>query len=147
MSDSTIHLQFAVDCFNGIWKILDQPQPDHEAINEAILLAHTSTWHWKHAGTEIHQQRGEWIISRVYARFGFGSMALYHAQRCLAITDKNKFDDFDLAYAYEAMWRSLLVSEQPDEARVYFDKAMAAAQLIQKEEDRQWVLKDLAAAP
>ncbi|MFN8310971.1 MAG: hypothetical protein U0T73_13495 [Chitinophagales bacterium] len=142
--DTTVHRKLAVDCFNAVWQILGKENATADEINEAILLAHSSTWHWKFAGNELHQQRGEWIISRVYAHFGFGEMALYHAKRCLELTEKHGFKDFDLGYAYEAMARAYMVLKNADAGKPYYEKAIAAGELIEDAEDKSWFSKDMA---
>ena len=77
--------------------------PDEDA--EMLDAAHASLFHWRYAGTGVHLQRGEWLISHVYSLLAEGDSALRHAERCLAFTAtyQSEMEDFDIAYAYLAM--------------------------------------------
>ena len=57
--EKTEHRKIAVDCFNATWKVLDKENKTAEDQAEAILLAHTSLWHWMQYSEPIHFQRGE----------------------------------------------------------------------------------------
>jgi hypothetical protein len=137
------HKLLAIECFNNIWKILDNPTPTKDEISNAIRLAHTSTWHWAQVGTALHQQRGEWICARVYTQYGMYESALYHADRCMTLAIDNDLKDFDFAYAFEAFARIYALMKNTSLATAYMDKAKAAGALISKPEDRAWFEKDL----
>jgi len=143
MEEIEFHKKNAVACFNHTWKILEKENPTADEICEAIRLAHTSTWHWSKVGNELNQQRGEWICSRVYAHFGFGEMALYHAKRCLDLTEKHGFDDFDKGYAFEAMARAYAILDNKSESEKFLQSAQAVADEIKKKEDRELFMQDL----
>ena len=84
-----------------VWAILGDGTPaDEGARRELVDAAHASQWHWSHAGGELERQRGEWLLSHVYAVIGDASAALRHACDCLAITEAEKYEDFDRAYAF-----------------------------------------------
>lgn len=144
MEETEFHKKFATTCFNDTWKVLGKEKPTPDDICESIRLAHTSTWHWSKVGNELNQQRGEWICSRVYAHFGFGEMALYHAKRCLALTEKYGFDDFDKGYSFEAMARAQAVLGNKKEAETFLKSAQNTISEIKEKEDRDWFEKDLA---
>ncbi|MBS1493131.1 MAG: hypothetical protein JST55_06460 [Bacteroidetes bacterium] len=138
------HRKIGIDAFNGTWKIMEKDNPTEDDICEAIRLAHISTWHWKFAGTELNQQRGEWICSRVHAHFGFGKEALYYAKRCYDLTMKHGFTDFDLGYGYECIARAYMVLKKKKEKEKYLKLAEESAAQIKKKEDRDWFMKDLS---
>lgn len=141
--DKDLHRKIGIDAFNATWKIMQKDSPTDDEICEAIRLAHVSTWHWKFAGTELNQQRGEWICSRVYAHFGFGKEALYHAKRCYDLTMKHGFTDFDLGYGYECMARAYMVLGKKRGKEKFLKLAYESSKQIKKKEDEDWFLKDL----
>ena len=112
-----------------------------------VRLAFASLYHWSFAGTEINIQRGEWMVSHVYSVLNRPEPALHHAKRCLHLTEKNKFDDFDLAYSYEAMARALFCSGNKSEGEKYFKLAEAAGKNIKQKEDRDIFQGDLKTGP
>jgi hypothetical protein len=50
--------------------------------------------------------------------------------------------DFDLAYANEAMAKSLVGIGKPDEVRPYFENALLLAETIQNPEDKSIFMED-----
>lgn len=143
MEENDFHKKFAIECFNDTWRVMNKENPTADDICEAIRLAHTSTWHWSKVGNELNQQRGEWICSRVYAHFGFGEMALYHAKRCFDLTQKHGFQDFDKGYSYEAMARAYKVLGNKDDAEKFLQSAQNTVDEIKEKEDRDLFLKDI----
>lgn len=59
---------------NLIFDTIRASKPSLETMGR--LAAHASIYHWLHAGTEVHHQRGEWLISKVQAVLGNGTEAL-----------------------------------------------------------------------
>ena len=78
----------AADCFNGAWTLLEKNDrtPDEDAL--MAHMAHASTYHWSNVGEAVHQVRGEWQCSRVYAVLGRAEPALHHAKRALEICQR-----------------------------------------------------------
>ncbi|MDX6199554.1 MAG: hypothetical protein QOJ79_2705 [Actinomycetota bacterium] len=137
--------QVAVDLFNAVWRQLERT--DRTADDDAAMvhMAHASVHHWAQVGTEVNLARGEWQVSRVYAAVGRGEPALWHAQRCLDLCARNGFEDWDLAYAHEAMARSYAVLG--DGAACERHVASARDIEIAEEDDRELLEKDLATIP
>ena len=81
----------------------------------------------------------------MYALLGRGEPALHHATGRLAITEANGFDDFDLAYAHEAMARGA----RPPRRWMMTGCRLATARsvTVADDEDRALVEADLAAGP
>ena len=66
--------------------------------------AHASRYHWSKATTDARNQaRGEWQLARVYAVLGRGEPAIYHAGRCLDWCERGEVEDWDVAFANEAL--------------------------------------------
>ena len=97
-------------------------------------------------GTGAHYQRGEWLISHVYAELGAPMAALHHAQRCQALTEKHRdlLEDFDRAYALEVLARANAIAGNREEALRYREQAEKAGEAIADEESRKYFQGDLA---
>lgn len=147
INEAAAHKKFAVDCFNRIWTLLGKKARTSDDNEMLIHLAHTSLYHWLHAGTPLNEQRGEWMLSRVYTVLEDRDKSLHHARRCLALTERHGFKDFDLAYAYEAMSRAYALNRLPVECRKYLDLARKAGEDIAEKDDRDLFLKDLSSEP
>ena len=135
--------------FNQTWRLMEQENRTRDDDDRMIHTAHASRYHWGQAAsaTPAHMARGEWQISRVYCVLGRAEPALHHAQRVLDICLENGIGDWDLAFAYEAMARASAVAADMDAARGYTDKALAAVEDVDEDEDRDLVLSDLETIP
>lgn len=153
MSEPTIinepaaHRKFAVDCFNKIWPLLEKKDRTAEDNEMMIHLAHTSLFHWLQVGAAINEQRGEWMLARVYTILEDKEKAMHHAKRCLALTQKHDFKDFDLAYAYECMARATALNAIPFESNRYHSLAKEAGEKIAETADRDLFMSDLNSQP
>jgi tetratricopeptide (TPR) repeat protein len=139
----------AAQLYNDAWRLLELEQRSREDDDRMIHTAHASRYHWGQVptATPAHLARGEWQISRVYAVLGRAEPALHHARRVLDLCEENGIGDFDLAFGYEALARAHAVAGEADEARAYTDRALAAAEEIADDEDRDLVLADLETIP
>jgi tetratricopeptide (TPR) repeat protein len=133
------HRHFAIQ-FNGeTWGLLNRTERSKEDNDRMVLAAYASLRHWLEAGTGVHQQRGEWLIARVYSVLGVAESALYHATRCLELTERRatEMEDFDRAYAYEAMARANAVAGNRDEALKYIELAEKAGEAIADAQNKE----------
>lgn len=135
---SQAHHHFAVDFHGQTWELLEKK--DRNRADDARMLdyAHASLAHWRTGGGVVRQQRGEWLIARVHAVLGEGDAALKHAQACFQLLEDNKaqMDDFDFAFAYEAIARAYAVSGDAAQAKKYIDMAQKAGDAIKEKDDR-----------
>ena len=109
-----------------------------------ILYAQASLAHWLEAGTALHEQRGEWLLSRVYSVVDLPEMAFHHAERCIKLTHEHAdlMKDFDLAFANECMARALAFKGEKTRALEYCHLAEEAGRKIKTEEDRKVFFDD-----
>ena len=136
--------RIAVGLFNHVWTLMETTDRTAEQTDEMIHAAHASRYHWGNVGERVHQARGEWQVSRVYSVLGRGEPALWHARRCLEICQEHGIDDWDLAFAYEAMARANRVAGDLPGRDRYLAEARAAGAAIKADEDRQLLEADLA---
>jgi DNA-binding transcriptional MerR regulator len=139
--------QQAIDLFNGVWRLMEKEERSVEEDDTMLHMAHASRYHWGQVGTAANLARGEWQVSRVYTVLGRGEPALHHARRVLEICQENGIGDWDLAFAYEALARASAVAGDAEQARAFTEQALAAAEDIAEDEDRELVLTDLESIP
>jgi hypothetical protein len=142
--DAATHRQLGVDLYNSTWALLEKPDRTPAETDELIHRAHASRWHWGRVGEPVNLARGEWLCSRVYALLGRGEPAVWHARRCVEIDEAAGQGDWDIASAYEAMARALVVSGDRAGAAEWKAKATAALDGIAEADDREVIEKDLA---
>ena len=146
VDDSLEHREWGRRANQRVWELLGEGKPAAETIDELVHAVHASQWHWAHGGGALEAQRGEWLLSHVYAVLGDAPAALRHAQRCLEITEAEGYQDFDHAYALEAMARAYAVSGESANASTWHARAVEAGALIADAEDRKIFESDLASA-
>jgi hypothetical protein len=137
MTLEKFHKKFAVETNNGIWPILDKEKPTDDELEEALHMAHTSMFHWSKIGKPINKARAEYMISRVCSAMGRGEAALFHAKKCLKITEETGIGDWDLAFAYEAIARAHGVASDTKNCRKFKETAQKAIDDIKGEEDKK----------
>lgn len=137
----------AVWCFNRAWDLMEKPDRSPADDDEMLSVAFASRFHWSRVGTAQNFARSEWQIARVYTVLGRAPEALRHSERCLEITEQAGLRDFDLAFAYEGMARSLALSGRLEEARAFARRASEAAAEVVEEDDRRILMADLATLP
>ncbi len=138
-----IHHKLAVDCFNSTWGLLDKKDRTPEDDADLIHTAHASRYHWGQIGTPLEFQRGEWQISRVYSVLSHGEAALYHAKICHDICTKNGIDDFDMAFACEAMARAHSVLGNNIKKDIFIEMTKSASEKIADPGNKEYLLGEL----
>jgi hypothetical protein len=137
------HKKFAVDCFNLVWTLMEKRDRTKEEEDKMIHAAHASRFHWGEIGAPANLERGEWLISRMYTVVNRPQSALYHAKRCLEICKENKFGDWDIAFAYEAMARAPAAAGQKAECKKYIELASKAGEQVKEKGDRDYLFSEL----
>ncbi len=137
------HKKQAVDNFNYTWDLIDKKdRTDLDNIN-MIHTAHASRFHWGEIGKPLNFARGEWQISRVYALLNMPESALFHGKQSLEFCTANNIEDFDLAFAYEAIARAYMISSDKTQMQKYIDLATKAAENIEKQANKDYFLSEL----
>lgn len=143
-TESEAQLFFAKQ-FNGkTWELLDKQERSSEEKEILLDFVHASLAHWRAVGTGVHQQRGVWMLARVYLVLGHVTLASQYAQRCLELTEQHKalLSDFDFAFAYECVARANALAGNQAKAQEYIDMAQHAGEAIQDDEDREIFFDD-----
>jgi hypothetical protein len=142
-----IHRQLATDLYNQTWDLIDQDGRGPEETRTMVNSAHASLYHWRRIGEPVNLQRGEWLISRVYALVGSCEAALDHAAECLRLTTDHQMTGFDPAFAHEAVARAVACAGDAETSGKHRRLAEEAGNKIEDREDREYFLKDLASGP
>ena len=142
------HRALGVALYNSSWALLEKTDRTAEEDDELVHQVHASAYHWT-AAPECepkNRARGEWLCSRVYSVLGRAEPALHHARRCLVLCEQHpdNVEDWDVAFAYEALARASRVAGEEDEARRYELRGRELADQIADPEDRDIVLRDYA---
>ena len=141
------HRRMALDLFNFVWSLLEEPNRTLEDDDTMLHAAHASRYHWGEVGQPVNRSRGEWQIARVYAVLGRAEPALYHSHRCLEICEKNDNRDFEIAFAYEAVARAYAADSNRDESRRYYELAKIWGDRIEEDEERELFFRELEGEP
>ena len=130
---------------NQIWGLLASKERTDKENELMIHAAHASHIHWLSAGTALHEQRGLWMLSHVYAELGIGERAVYYAEECTVVAGEYRkvMRDFDHCYASEALARAYAVSDDHVKANQFYSEAYSGGQMIVDEKDREVFLDDL----
>lgn len=141
------HLHFAKSINGEVWGLLDQGDRTKDDNERMLAAAFASHYHWLYAGNQVHRQRGEYMIARVYLALDNITEALSHAKHCLDLTDqfKDQMEDFDFAFAFEMFARTNAANGNNETARKYQYLAQMAGNKIKDDEDRTIFFADFQA--
>lgn len=150
---AVLHRWFGVELNNGVWdtiasEVVGEDSPV-EAREDLLYAAYASAYHWRQAGTVANQARGEHLIARAAVLVGLPARSLEHARRCLELVEGNPADmeDWDLAFALEALARAEAASGRVEAARQTLLKAETAAGAVVDDDDREVVAAELQRGP
>ena len=134
------HRWFGIDLNNSTMDALDAGLVTPESCEPYIHAAHACCYHWMQVGTVANHARGEFAVASVYAAAGIGGAALRHARRCLELlqASPDQMEDWDYAFAYDALARAYAASGEGDAARHAKGQAQVAGDAIADEEDRSY---------
>lgn len=147
--DPNIHHYLGIELNMQVWDLINKNDRDQSDNNRMIAFAMGSLYHWQNSPhfTPVNAQRGEWLISRVFALLNSPERALEHAHKCWKITEEQDLKGFDLAYSYEALARAYALNGDLDNFRKYYGLAKEEGEKLDDEEDRRLFLEDLNSEP
>ena len=136
---STAHRWFAVELNNNLWASLEAGRWSADEAEQNIHAAHASCYHWMQVGTISHHARAECLVANVYAAAGYGESALRHALRCHELIQDSPFafEDWDFAFAYDALARAYTLTGDVGEADEFLRQAQSAGEAIVGDEERE----------
>jgi uncharacterized protein YndB with AHSA1/START domain len=101
------HRTQAIAANNRCWELIDTartPSSDEDLLRCAFAAA----YHWQHAArrTVENEIRARWMLSKAHLLTGQPQRALHYADACMELCVSSAVDDFDLAYAHDALARA-----------------------------------------
>ena len=144
-----MHQFMGVDLNIQTWNLIAKKDRDEKDDIKMIFFAKASLHHWRKSSNyqPVNEQRGQWLISHVFAVLNRGDEALVHAETCMDITMNESLKDFDLAYAYECKARAYAALGKPEKMNKCFVNAKTSGEKIIKDEDRNLFFSDLHSDP
>jgi tetratricopeptide (TPR) repeat protein len=148
-----LHRWFGVQLNNDMWATIEDDtfgdSTPRLAKERLLYAAFASAYHWRNVGNEANFARGEHLISRVAARLGEADLALRHARRCLELVELHPdvMEDWDLAFAHEALARGLAASGDREGARAEYEQASKLVAELSDPADREILEKELRREP
>ena len=144
-----MHQSLAINLNQETWGLLEREDRTDNDDQRMITFAKGSLYHWQRSPNcrPVNHQRGEWLISHVYAVLNRGKEALFHAEICMDITMNESLIDFDLAYAYECKARAYAALDSPQKMNKCYSNAKASGEKIKKNKDKKLFFSDLYSEP
>ena len=90
-----MHQSLAINLNQETWGLLERKDRTGNDDQRMITFAKGSLYHWQRSPNcrPVNHQRGEWLISHVYAVLNRGKEALFHAEICMDITMNESLND------------------------------------------------------
>ena len=139
------HQVLSVHCFNACWTIMEKPDRTPEDVENMLLLAYTSLWHWKQREDcqPIHLSIGYWQVSRAHALAGQGEMARFFGEKCLGVGESSALPAFYIGYAYEALARAETVQHNVHTVKTHLESARERLRDVTDVEEKTMLEADL----
>jgi tetratricopeptide (TPR) repeat protein len=147
--EQKLHHFLGIELNMQTWNLLGMKNRKDKDDARMIAFAKGSLYHWLKSPLfkPINEQRGDWMISHVYAVLGKGEQALAAAEKSLAINNEHGFVDFDLGYTMEGMARAYAACNNKEKANEFYIKAKEIGETIKKDGDKKLFKSDLVAGP
>jgi tetratricopeptide (TPR) repeat protein len=136
-SKQIVHEAFSGGCFNKCWTLIEKTDRSPENVEDMLLLAQASLWHWKQRNdcNPVNLSVAYWQVSRVYALAGHYDQARLFGDKCLKVSKDNNLSPFYIGYAYEAQARAEVLNKDFKAAGSCIEKAeMELAGVTDKDE-------------
>lgn len=139
LADNNKIRERAIAAHEACWRLLEKPERTADQDRAMIRAAHESLSHWQMIGTVIEEQRGNWLVARVYIALGAVEPALEYGRRTMEITVGNHdaIADFDRAFAEELVARAWALAGDFERARAHHAAARRLGENIREEGDRR----------
>ncbi|MCP4580928.1 MAG: hypothetical protein GY839_04880 [candidate division Zixibacteria bacterium] len=138
------HKYFSAQCFNQTWGLIDKTDRTDKENEQMIQLSQASIYHWtqREDCTDNNMSIGYWMASRVYALLGMADNARRYGQLSLDCTQES--ESFTRGYAFEALARAEMVAGNDDKKDEYLAQARKYADSIEKDDEKKYLVDDLA---
>jgi tetratricopeptide (TPR) repeat protein len=130
------HRWFAAEFNNRAWELVEKADRTAEETIEMLHAAHAAAIHWQAVGTPVNLQRAENLLATACLKLGRHEQALEHAERGLALSEKNgdAQTTFDRASALAACAKAKNAAGDGNAALPLIFEALAEADKLNDEE-------------
>ena len=150
-----LHRKFAIEANNEMWSLLEEELPGPASTAQErdhfLYRAYASAYHWMEtpSGNAANLARAEHLIARAAIAAGLADVGLRHAERCLGLCEEHGdlVEDWDLAFAEEAIARAYAGKGDTEAARKHRERASVLGAAIVDDDDREVFLAELARGP
>ena len=145
-SKQIIHEAFSGGCFNKCWTLIEKADRSPEDVEDMLLLAQASLWHWKQRNdcTPVNLSVAYWQLSRVYALAGNYDQALLFGDKCLKVSEDGNLPPLYVGYAYEALARTKVLNKDFTAARRFIEKAEKELEGVTDKDEKEFLETDIA---
>lgn len=145
-SKQIIHEAFAGGCFNKCWTLIEKADRSPEEVEDMLLLAQASLWHWKQRNDckPMNLSVACWQLSRVYALAGHYCQARLFGDKCLKVSRDSNLSPFYVGYAYEALARSEVLNSNTEAAGSFLEKAEMELEAVTDKDEKEFLGTDIA---
>lgn len=137
----------AGELFNQTWQLIELPGRTAEQDRRMLVTACASWLEWDAVGTEENRAVADWQIAHVASLLGYGGLALAHATAAFERTEGGQLPSWLRASTLEGLARAYAAAGQKAERDTYAERATAALQDVDDQEDRDLIASQLASVP
>ena len=137
----------AGELFNETWQLIELPGRTAEQDRRMLVTACASWLEWDAVGTEENRAIADWQIAHVASLLGYGDLALAHATAAFERTEGGQLPSWLRASTLEGLARAHAAAGQKAERDTYAERATAALQNVDDQEDRDLIASQLATVP
>jgi len=139
------HKHFSAYCFNQTWDFMEKP--GERSADENLAMLHSaiaSLWHWSQREDATYQNLsiGYWQVSRVYCLLNQPNNARVYGMQALKYAQD--LAPFYRGYAFETLARAEMIVKNRAIMLTHLTRAQEMLALVEDEEDRQLLARDLA---
>ena len=147
--EQKMHHDMGIEMNIQTWNLLEKEGRNEKDDARMISFAHASLYHWRksHKYKPINEQRGQWLLSHVYAVLGKSKEALSYAKKTQKLTIEQDLKDSDRAYAYEALARANAAIGSKYESLKNLWNAQMVVNDIVNEDDKNNFISILESSP
>ncbi|MDP6524565.1 MAG: hypothetical protein QGI24_03185 [Kiritimatiellia bacterium] len=145
-SKQIVHQAFSAGCFNKCWTFIDKTKRTDEDVENMLLLANASLWHWKQR-TDCKPTNlaiAYWQLGRVNCLSGDTDLAKLYGRKCVKISLDAKLSPFSLGYGYEVLVHAFILEDKLEGAEKYLALAESELTKVESKEDRELLQADLS---
>ena len=94
--EQKMHHYMGIEMNIQTWNLLGKENRNEQDNVRMINYSKASLYHWRksHKYESVNEQRGQWMLSRVYAVLGKGKEALSYAEETSRLTKEQDLKDF-----------------------------------------------------